>query len=74
MSVKKKYRCKTCRSTSCGVDTHTVTKYRGPESAIGDIMKVILLQLYDMIDIHNLQKHEVMGLIKASLDEHIHEE
>lgn len=67
----KKYKCKTCKSASCGVDSHTVTKYKGPEAVIGDVMKVILLQMYDMIEVHNLQKHEVLGLIKASLDEHI---
>lgn len=70
----KKYSCPICKEPSCGDDSHTVTRYKGPEKVIGDCMKVILLQCYDMVDYHNLQKHEILGLIKASLDEHVLEE
>ncbi|MEM4379218.1 MAG: hypothetical protein QXL01_00835 [Thermoplasmatales archaeon] len=70
----KKYKCPVCSKPSCGDDSHTITKYQGPEVAVGDVMKLILRQCYDLVDFHNLQKHEILGLIKASLDEHIIEE
>lgn len=69
----KKYKCPVCKATSCGDDLHTLTKYSGPEKALGDRMKVILLQCFDAVEIDNLQKHEILGLIKASLDEHVQE-
>ena len=67
----KPYRCPVCKASSCGNDLHTITKYKGPEKSVGDVMKIILLQMYDLSDIHNLQKHEIIGLINASLNEHI---
>lgn len=73
MKRSKKYKCPVCNSSSCGHDLHTITKYKGPEKAVGDVMKVILLQIFDLIEIHNLQKHEILGLVKASLDEHVNE-
>jgi hypothetical protein len=58
---------------SDGDDNNVLTKYMGPEVTIGDAMKVILKQMTDMVELDGLQKHEVLGLIKASLDEHIEE-
>jgi len=58
---------------SDGNDNNVLTKYMGPEVTIGDAMKIILKQMTDMVELDGLQKHEVLGLIKASLDEHIEE-
>jgi hypothetical protein len=66
----KPYRCPTCKESSCGDDSHTITKYAGPERSAGDCMKVILQQFYDLSTYHNLQVHEILGLAKASLEEH----
>lgn len=71
---KAHYKCPVCKAPSCGDDSHTITKYKGPEASAGDVMKVILQQMYDLSDFHNLQKHEIIGLIKASLDEHLIED
>lgn len=68
------YRCPECQAPSCGDDTHTVTRYRGPERAVGDRLKVILLQVYDMSEIDNLQLYEIKALISALVDEHFVEE
>lgn len=73
MKARKTYKCFVCKASSCGNDFHTRTKY-AQEDTVGDSMKVILLQIYDLIEKHNLQKHEVLGLIKATLDEHIDED
>jgi hypothetical protein len=51
-------------------DYDTRTKY-AIEYCLGDAMKVILLQLYDMYDFENLQKHEMLGLISACIDTHL---
>ena len=72
--MKKKYQCPVCKAESCGDDLHTITKYKGPEVALGDRLKIILLQVYDMCDIDNLQKYEMKALISALIDEHIVEE
>lgn len=67
-------KCPTCKEVSCGDDSHTITKYLGPEKRLGDRMKVMLLQVYDMSDIDNLQKYEMKALFNALVDEHIIEE
>lgn len=54
-----------------GDDFNTRTKYAGPEVNIGDSMKVILREIYDMIERDNLQKHEIKALLNATVDEHI---
>lgn len=56
-----------------GDDYATRTKY-AREKNIGDRMKVILLQIYDMVDQDNLQIHEIKSLLNATVDEHIEEE
>ncbi len=64
-------KCPVCGEISCGDDLHTVTKYKGPEKRLGDVLKVILLQCYDCTDVHNLQVYEIKALINALIDEHI---
>lgn len=69
--LTKKYKCPVCKGSSCGDDAHTVSKYTGPELSVGDRMKVILLQVYDLSEYDNLQKYEMKALINALIDEHI---
>ena len=64
-------RCPKC-SDSCGDDYKTKTKY-AEEKNVGDRLKVILLQVYDMSDVDNLQIYEIKSLISALIDEHIEE-
>lgn len=71
--MRKPSKCPTCKEHSCGNDDHVTTKYLGPERNVGDRMKVILTQLYDMVERDNLQHHEILGLVKATLVEHIPE-
>jgi hypothetical protein len=58
---------------SDGDDNNVRTKYRGPEYTPGDAMKIILTQIYDLMFIDGFQKHEVLGLIRATIDEHVEE-
>lgn len=67
------YSCPVCKEHSCGIDEHTRTKYQTEKSA-GDRMKVILLQLNDLIDIDNLQIYELKALVNSLIDEHFTEE
>jgi hypothetical protein len=69
----KKYKCPVCGESSCGDDYHTVTKYQGPEMAIGDRIKVIMLQVSDASELDNLQPYEIKALINALIDEHLEE-
>lgn len=69
-----KYRCPKCKAPSCGDDHHTVTRYVGPEKAVGDRMKVVMLQVFDMVDYDNMQAYEIKALINALVDEHVIEE
>jgi len=64
-------RCSKC-SDSCGDDFKTLSKYK-QEKNVGDRLKVILLQVYDMSDIDNLQVYEIKALFNALVDEHIEE-
>jgi len=64
-------RCSKC-SDSCGDDFKTLSKYK-QEKNVGDRLKVILLQVYDMSDVDNLQVYEMKALINALIDEHIEE-
>lgn len=64
-------RCSKC-GDSCGDDFKTKTKYK-QEKNVGDRLKVILLQVYDMSDVDNLQIYEMKALINALIDEHIEE-
>lgn len=64
-------RCSKC-SDSCGDDFKTLSKYK-EEKNVGDRLKVILLQVYDMSDIDNLQIYEIKALVSALVDEHIEE-
>lgn len=68
---KETYKCPVCRAPSCGDDYHTRTKYLGPEVALGDRMKVVLLQVYDAVEIDAMQVYEIKALINALIDEHI---
>lgn len=65
-------KCSKC-SDSCGDDFKTRTKYK-EEKNLGDRLKVVLLQVYDMIDTDNLQKAEIKSLLNCLVDEHVHEE
>lgn len=69
--LRQKYTCLTCGDGVCGDDYHTVTKYIAPEIAVGDRMKVILLQIFDMVEYDNLQIHEIRALLIATLNEHV---
>lgn len=69
----RKYRCPVCKAATCGDDSHTVTKYKGPEKATGDRMKVILLQVFDLLEYDNLQVAEIKALVNTVIDEHIGE-
>ena len=64
-------RCSNC-SDSCGDDYKTNTRY-AEEHNVGDRLKVILLQVYDMSDVDNLQIYEIKSLINVLIDEHIEE-
>ena len=64
-------RCSKC-SESCGDDFKTRTKYREEKNA-GNCTKVILLQLYDLCFIHNLQIAEIKALLNTLVDEHFTE-
>ena len=64
-------RCGKC-SDSCGNNFKTETTY-GEEKNVGDRLKNILLQIYDMSDIDNLQISEIKALISNLIDEHIEE-
>lgn len=66
-------KCPKCGKSSCGDDSHTKTKYK-KEVRCGDRLKVILLQVYDMISEDNLQKSEIKALINNLIDEHMEED
>ena len=69
----KTYKCPVCKASSCGEDLHTLTKYAGPEIAVGDRMKVVLLQVYDCVTFDNLQIAEIKSLLNCLIDEHLEE-
>lgn len=64
-------KCSSC-SCSCGDDHKTNTEYK-EEKNVGDRLKVVLLQAYDMSSIDNLQIYEIKALFNALIDEHIEE-
>lgn len=66
-------KCPVCKNISCGDDLHTKTKYNGPEIRLGDSMKVILREIYDILERDNLQVYEIKALILALIDTHIDE-
>ena len=70
----KPYSCPVCKAESCGNDYHTKTPYKGPEVALGDRMKGVMLQVFDMVEFDNLQSYEIKALLSALIDEHIQEE
>ena len=55
-----------------GIDQHTRTKYE-TEYTINDSLKVILLQVYDILECEGLQKAEIKTLLNCLVDEHIEE-
>jgi hypothetical protein len=65
-------KCPKCKQKSCGIDTHTRTKFK-TERNVGDRLKLILLSVYDMVEIDNLQTPEIKALISNLIDEHIDE-
>lgn len=65
-------RCSRC-GDSCGNDYKTRTKYKEEKNA-GDCIKVILLQIFDLVFVHNFQVSEVKALIDNTIKEHIIEE
>ena len=56
-----------------GDDLNTRTRYIGPEFNVGDGLKVILLQIYDMVELDNLQVAEIKALVNNLIDEHVDE-
>jgi hypothetical protein len=70
----KRYKCGTCGAPSCGDNSHVISKYIGPERAVGDRLKCILTQIEDMVERDNLQLYEVRALIFALIEEHFEEE
>lgn len=65
-------RCSKC-SDACGDDYKTLTAY-AEERNVGDRLKVILLQLNDMVDVDNLQIAEMKALVLNLIDEHFEED
>jgi hypothetical protein len=65
-------RCSKC-SDACGDDYKTLTKY-AEEKNIGDRMKVILLQLNDIVEVDNLQISEMTALVMDLIKQHYDEE
>lgn len=63
--------CENCNN-SCGDDFKTKTKYK-PEDTPGDAIKVILLQVYDLVFKWNLSKSETKLILANLVDEHIEE-
>jgi hypothetical protein len=57
-------KCPKCDKSSCGDDSHTMTEYLAPELRAGDCLKVILLQVYDLMEIHNFQVYEIKALME----------
>lgn len=66
-------KCPVCKESSCGDDFHTKTMYE-KEARCGDRLKVILLQIYDLVEADNLQTSEIKALLNNLIDEHIDEE
>ena len=56
-----------------GDDYNTRSRYKGPEYNVGDSLKVILREVYDMHSLDNLQIYEIKALINALVDEHLEE-
>lgn len=54
-----------------GDDYNTRTKYLGPEYVVGDSLKVVLLQVFDMAERDNLQIYEIKALLNALIDQHL---
>ena len=69
----KPYKCPVCKASSCGDDDHTITLYKGPEKASGDRMKVMMKQVFDLLEIDNFQPYEIKALFNALVDEHVSE-
>ena len=65
-------KCPVCSSKNCGDDFHTKTRYK-KEARCGDRLKVILLQVYDMVTEDNLQVYEIKNLINSLIDHHVEE-
>lgn len=61
------------KNRSCGDDYNTLSTYVS-EKTPGDVMKVILLGVYDLVEKFNLQKSEVKALLNDLVEEHILEE
>lgn len=74
VKVAGKYKCPVCKDSSCGDDDHTVTLYKGPERSPGDRMKVVMKQVFDLVEYDNLQVYEIKALLCALVEEHIKEE
>lgn len=66
-------KCPKCSATNCGEDKHTNTKYK-KEIRCGDRLKVILLQIYDMVEEDNLQVSEIKALIDNLINKHVEED
>ena len=54
-------------------DDNVITKYVNAEYCVGDSMKVINRQIEDMVLIDGLQRHEILGIIEASIRLHFPE-
>lgn len=63
-------KCPKCGKVSCGDDSHTKSTIK-KERNIGDRNKIVLQIFYDYVELDNLQKHEVFGMLNALWDEHI---
>lgn len=65
-------RCPTCKLQNCGDDFHTLSKVE-IEPNVGTIGKCLLLYIYQLVELHGLQKSEVVALFQNLVDEHIQE-
>jgi len=72
VSKQKPSKCHICKQESCGNDFHTRSTY-ALERNVGDRLKNILLNVYDMSSYDNLQINEIKALINNLIDEHLFE-
>lgn len=62
--------CPVCGEQSCGDDDHVITTYQGPERRSSDCYKVILRQIYDLLE-HGYQMREIAAAIIDLMNSHI---
>lgn len=69
--MKKSTKCPICSEISCGDDNHVNSPYIKPENRVGDIGKIFIHQINDMLDIHNMQMADIAGFFVQLLNDHV---